>query len=59
MQTTTQGESSKEVQGSGSGKGVEEGEDTIEALLGLDDLLINDEEDELEEGEFLPTEVED
>ena len=37
-----------------------EGDETIEALLDLDDLLVGDEEEEeLEEGEFLPTEVED
>ena len=41
VQTYAQGESTKEVQGScsGSGKGVVEGEERIEALLDLDDLM--------------------
>ena len=50
VQATAQGESSKVAEGSGSGKGVMEGEDTIEALLDLDDLLLGNEEEE--EGEF-------
>ena len=61
VQTSARGESAKEVQGSGSGKGVVESEETIEALLDLDDMLLGDEdeEEELEEGEILPTDVED
>ena len=62
MQTSTQGESTKKVQGSGSGKGVVEREETIEALLDLDETLLGDEdekEEELEKGEILPTDVED
>ena len=59
VQTSAQGESTKEVQGSGSGKGVEEEDETIDALLGIDDMVMDDEEEELEEGEMLPTEVDD
>ena len=59
LQTSAHGDSVKEVQGSGSGKVVEEGEETIEALLGLDDMLEDEADEELEEGEFLPTGVED
>ena len=61
VQTSAQGESAREVGGSGSGKGVMEGEETIEALLNLDELMVGDEggeDEELEEGEFLPTDVE-
>ena len=60
-QTQTQGESFKT--GEGSGKGLVEEDDTIEALLDIDDFIfdsdVSNKEAGLEKGEMLPPVIED
>ena len=60
-QATTQGESMKS--GEGSGKAPVEGEETIKALLDIDELMfdsdLSEKDEGLEEGEMLPPVIED